>query len=378
MYRGARRRPGSPKQDVEGWKANPPFREKFLYEEHMDRFFVIKSKQFVTVALLFVSAFCYAQGNLPSRIIGRIPRPDSPALYQIQVGAFLYARNVTTASNLLRSGGFEPAFENFRNLTRVIIPGIPANEIIANLERIKRLGIDEVIIREDPGCHTNLERVKKPNADQVIIREDTGGHTISEKWVISDPESRFLSFEFTQENRFIAIERADNKAYFGEYSMSAQNVINMSGLGTLRINTRNDDDISLSFSPVNEPSNMESISAVKETPMARDLGTDLFSRAWRVSDRSAGLITKDGIRSEDTIGRIYLYSINGTYLVTKTDGSVAYVSHWRWVDDSREEFLYSHDNWQTSWKTKIITINENALVFNENSDYFVEFVPAYE
>jgi hypothetical protein len=28
MRRATRRRPGSPKQDVEGWKANPPLSEK--------------------------------------------------------------------------------------------------------------------------------------------------------------------------------------------------------------------------------------------------------------------------------------------------------------------------------------------------------------
>ena len=57
----------------------------------------------------------------------------------------------------------------------------------------------------------------------------------------------------------------------------------------------------------------------------------------------------------------YCFS-NETYMVTRTDGSVAYISHWRWIDDSREEFLFTHDNWQTSGRIRITTLNQNSLL----------------
>jgi hypothetical protein len=56
---------------------------------------------------------------------------------------------------------------------------------------------------------------------------------------------------------------------------------------------------------------------------------------------------------------------------------VAYISHWRWADDSREEFLFSHDNWQTFEREKITTLNENSLITSGvTSDDYCEYAPA--
>lgn len=104
---------------------------------------------FVLINLFCISSFCIAQQNLPSRIIGGIPGAGNRALYEIQVGAFLLEQNVVKTSNLLERNGYSPVFENFRDLTRVIIPQIPVNQIITHLEKLKRLGFDEVIIRPD-------------------------------------------------------------------------------------------------------------------------------------------------------------------------------------------------------------------------------------
>jgi len=341
------------------------------------------------VSLLFVSFYCFAQQNLPGRIIGKIPDKNSAKKYEIQVGAFTSERNAQQALLQLRRNALNPVSEQYLRYTRVMIKDISANQVAHYLVILKKAGFNEVVIRENRGIDT-------PEIAEVIIPENTiipiieeepeidalGSEdtvlSITEKWEIDSPDSVFASFEFTQENRFIAVERGTNKAYFGEYTMPAPDIIIMNGLGTLHINKRNNDGISISFSQLNEPSKAENISAVMEKPMARDRGTDLFSRAWRITNRSAGLITKDGVRSEDTIGRVYLYSINGTYLVTKADGSVAYISHWGWDGDSRTVFLYSHDNWQTSQRTRITIINENSLMFNEGTGSFVEFVPAYD
>jgi len=238
------------------------------------------NKIIVTLVFLCVLAVSAFGQTLPSRIDGGIPPADSPDLYQIQVGAFRLERNRANTTNRLRGGGFNPIFEDFGDLTRVIISQVPANEIVSNLERIALLGFDHVIIRKE----TN--------------------------------------------------------------------------------------DISLSFSPVNEPS---------EAPMPKDIETDLFTRAWKIIHRTGSGLSRDGMEITETVGRIYLYSTNGTYMVTSDDDSVVYISHWRWVDGSREEFEYSHDNWQTYEKSKIVTLNENSLIITEyyTTGAIVEFIPAY-
>jgi len=218
------------------------------------------------------------------------------------------------------------------------------------------------------------DRGKLPIAKNINTYKEN--LSIAEKWNISEAQGRFSSFEFTQENRFIAIERDDDKAHFGEYNMPSQDTINMDGLGTLHINAKDNDELSLTFSSVDKPSEVEKFSAVKETPMSKDTGTDLFTRAWRVIRRTSSGTSKDGVSMRETIGRIYLFSINGTYMVTRIDGSVAYISHWRWFNDSREVFLFSHNNWQTSDRTRIKTLNQNSLIWDE-SDGFCELVPAY-
>ena len=75
--------------------------------------------------LMFVSFFL-----IVSSIIAM---PHTPIIYEIQVGAFLYARNVVTASDKLTNSGFNVVFRNFRDLTRVIVTGIHSEEGVKSL-----------------------------------------------------------------------------------------------------------------------------------------------------------------------------------------------------------------------------------------------------
>jgi len=266
---------------------------------------------FIIYNLLFVSAFCIAQQNLPSRIVGRIPANDSRDIYQIQVGAFSSMRNAVGIFDMLKNNGFNPIYENFMDLTRVIIPEIPANEVTSNLERLKRLGIDSVIIRQDLSVPAVQPEII-PERQIVII--DTAPVPVLQEENIPDTQ-------FTEENVFLLNE----------------------------------------------------ITALEE-PESKSI---LLSKTWRVVSRPSGLRAGDGVRTEETIGRIYQYLTDGTYKVMNTDGTEAYTSHWRWVENSPDEFMFSHDNWRTSWKTRITVMNENSLIFNEGSNSSVEFAPAY-
>ena len=101
---------------------------------------------FAVIALLCIPAFAHAHEALPLRIIGRMPDAASPALYRLQVGAFLCQENAADAFCLLRGSGFQAAFESFRGLTRVIVVGIPAHEIIPSLQALAQLGFYAAII----------------------------------------------------------------------------------------------------------------------------------------------------------------------------------------------------------------------------------------
>jgi len=98
---------------------------------------------------LFISFLCFAQQNLPVKIIGGIPAAGSKKNYQIQVGAFKIEKNAQDAISKLTDIDLEPVTEKFRDFTRVLVKEIPANQIRSYLENIAKAGFMEVIIRED-------------------------------------------------------------------------------------------------------------------------------------------------------------------------------------------------------------------------------------
>jgi hypothetical protein len=96
-------------------------------------------------AFVFLSSYCFGQRV---RIIGRIPAGGS---CRLQVGAFKINSNARAAFARLAAAGFAPVCENYRGLTRVIVPGIAAADIPAALQKIERAGFYEVVIRPENG-----------------------------------------------------------------------------------------------------------------------------------------------------------------------------------------------------------------------------------
>jgi hypothetical protein len=99
--------------------------------------------------LFFISFFCFAQQNLPARIIGNIPDGSGNKIYQIQVGAYKIEKNAQDAILQLKNIALQPSTEIFRDFTRVLIKEIPANQVKSILATIANAGFKEVIIRED-------------------------------------------------------------------------------------------------------------------------------------------------------------------------------------------------------------------------------------
>ncbi|MDR2942259.1 MAG: hypothetical protein LBV17_06690 [Treponema sp.] len=99
--------------------------------------------------LLLTSFFCFAQQNLPARIIGGIPSMNSGKKYQIQVGAYRIEKNAEDAILQLRNIDLSPSTERFRDFTRVLVKEIPADQVRVYLASVAKAGFMEVIVRED-------------------------------------------------------------------------------------------------------------------------------------------------------------------------------------------------------------------------------------
>jgi hypothetical protein len=146
---------------------------------------------------LFISFFCFAQQNLPAKIIGGIPSAASVKKYQIQVGAYRLEKNAQDAILRLKRVNLESDTELFRSLTRVIVKDVPASQVRSVLSSIARAGFREVIIREDtPGSAAPVrEDNYKPPA-----RENTyDPAALESNYNPSEQESYF--FPTTQENK---------------------------------------------------------------------------------------------------------------------------------------------------------------------------------
>ena len=302
----------------------------------MRRFFLIAN-------FLLVSLLCFAQQNIPGKIIGKIPEWYSPGLYQIQVGAFKINKNAEDTLLLLQRNGLNPASERYLDFTRVMVKGIPANQIMNFLAIIKQAGFNE-----------------------VIIREDTSVTSISEKWEISSPDSEYTSFEFNHDRNYIAVENNYEKfVHFGEYDMPQMDIINMENLGTIKIKNNTETGISFSFLPIDEPEKELNFSAVKAETIPESPELDLFCRTWKVVDSSR----------KNEIGLIIYFSNAGTYFYTHPDGKSNILSRWRWYDENMDEFEYTHDDWEHYGRARINELEKESLKYLDPG--YNSFVPGF-
>jgi len=120
---------------------------------------------------LLISFFCFAQQNLPVKIIGSIPPASSSKKYQIQVGAYKLEKNAQDAILRLRRVNLESDTETFRNLTRVIVKNVPASQVRSILSSIAKAGFKEVIIREDAPYKSELSK-SAPANDALTVRPE--------------------------------------------------------------------------------------------------------------------------------------------------------------------------------------------------------------
>jgi hypothetical protein len=267
-------------------------------------------------------------------------------------------------------------------------------------------------------CEENEPEGEGKNTETTIDQDNkeekaTGFRS---KWLISDPESPFESFEFTEDGNYIVVNKhnaqeakiikakpvfviADEETetnisnvHFGTYTIEGDKII-LSGFGVLEIIEITAKEFSFSFT-LEETGETFTYTANKtEVEIPASANADFLCRTWKIDylsideDSISELdkyiyqqnygeewlekyteITIENINSDDV--SMILFSKNGTYLVLYTDGSAG-LSEWKWKNEEQTEFYYSWDNWQgDNWETSIVFIKELSDTKFEFSGYY--------
>ena len=216
------------------------------------------------IYLLLLPLLCFAELNIPKRIYGSIPYANSKKLYEIQVGAFKNILNGAKYISILERNGLSPVYEQYLDFTRVKITGIPAKEVRIYLVKMKQMGFEEVIIREEPAEY--IEEIM----EEEIIEEE----------IIEE--------------------------------------------------------------------------VIEETPEELVVDNDSLCRTWVIANSD---------KTEHN-GFYMSFSDDGTYIITKSSGE-SVVAKWRWYDEP-VEFEYSHNNWRSYGRARIVKLDNTSLLFNDS------------
>jgi cell division septation protein DedD len=78
-----------------------------------------------------------------------MPDPNGRGVYRVQVGAFSNTNFAQESYNRLRAAGFNPAFEQYGNVYRVVISGVRAADMPLVAQRLGNAGFAEAWIRQE-------------------------------------------------------------------------------------------------------------------------------------------------------------------------------------------------------------------------------------
>ncbi|MDR1374966.1 MAG: septal ring lytic transglycosylase RlpA family protein [Treponema sp.] len=85
----------------------------------------------------------------PAAIKGAPPETGSNKRYRLQVGSYKIPRNAVDTFEKLKSAGLEPAYERHEEYYRVVLAGVPAEDVPAVAEKLGAAGFREALIREE-------------------------------------------------------------------------------------------------------------------------------------------------------------------------------------------------------------------------------------
>jgi len=160
----------------------------------------------VFIYLLLLSTLCFAQQNAGIRVIGRIPDATDNRLYQMQVGAFRVYQNASSAFEKLKAVSLNPSYDEYNDLTRVMIKGVRAFDVPSYIERIRRAGFPEVFIKTDTGFIDNqpLAAGQRPSTSRQTLtgRQPSAVYDSPEDSYISESQPDMLPWNNGSENAF--------------------------------------------------------------------------------------------------------------------------------------------------------------------------------
>ncbi|MDR3336584.1 MAG: septal ring lytic transglycosylase RlpA family protein [Treponema sp.] len=85
----------------------------------------------------------------PATIRPGIPQAGNGKHYRIQVGSYKVARNAADAFEKLKKAGLSPSYERNGEYYRVVLAGVPANEVEAIAGKLGSAGFREALIRTE-------------------------------------------------------------------------------------------------------------------------------------------------------------------------------------------------------------------------------------
>jgi rare lipoprotein A len=87
--------------------------------------------------------------SLPVTVKGSLPEAGSGKRYRLQIGSYKIPRNAVEAFDKLKNAGLEPAYERHEEYYRVVLAGIPGEDVPAIAEKLGAAGFREALIREE-------------------------------------------------------------------------------------------------------------------------------------------------------------------------------------------------------------------------------------
>jgi rare lipoprotein A len=75
------------------------------------------------------------------------PAPNK--IYRLQVGSYRIPRNAVDAFDKLKNAGLNPAYERYGEFFRVVLAGVPAEQVLSIAEKLGAAGFREALIREE-------------------------------------------------------------------------------------------------------------------------------------------------------------------------------------------------------------------------------------
>jgi hypothetical protein len=90
--------------------------------------------------------------GIPQRVTVHISgkAPLRGRYYRLQVGSFSIRGNAAKAAGNLKNAGLSPAFEEYQNNVRVVLPRVPGEDVVETARKIGGAGFSEVWCREEP------------------------------------------------------------------------------------------------------------------------------------------------------------------------------------------------------------------------------------